>query len=339
MKRDHVTSQVRGRQSTPVPDGGLFFNDDLPFSAELPYFSASCYLRQQFGQRLFRVPIDAGFSCPNRDGHLATGGCAFCSIDGFRPFASRPEKSLSEQINHFLPDCRRRFPKASGFLVYFQPFSNTYGPAARLSAAFEEVLTYPEALGIIVSTRPDCLEADMVALLTETAQRTWLQVELGVQSTSDTALTAMGRGHTWDCSRRAIELLKANRIRIAAHLLLATPWETRKSQIAGAARLSALGIDAVKLHHLQILIGSGLSAAPPPEGWRLPDLGAYACLIAEFLAHLDGRIVVDRLMTSSPRRLLIAPRWGVGPREARDRIIAEMKQRGLRQGILAGNHS
>jgi uncharacterized protein len=326
MKREHVTSQVENRPSTPVPDGGF------PFNESFPYYSAGQYLHDQFGKRLFRVTVDAGFSCPNRDGTSGYDGCCFCTVDGFRPFASRPDKSITDQIGAFLPDCRRRHPKAEGFLVYFQPFTNTYGPAERLAESIDEALRFKEAAGIIIATRPDCLSEPIMTLLAETASRTWLQVELGVQSTTESTLLAMSRGHSWDQSRQALTLLKGRGIRVSAHMLLATPWEKRDAQITGAKILSELEIDAVKLHQLQILVGSPLAEREPPGGWKLPDLDEYAALVADFLAHLDRRIVVDRLMSASPRRLLIAPRWGVTPREVRERIIEEMNQRSLQQG-------
>ncbi len=300
----------------------------------LPYRSAGRYLRERFGGMVYRVIVDAGFSCPNRDGTLGSGGCAFCSIDAFRPPTSRPHLTVSEQVARAAGHLARRHPRAAGYLVYLQPYTNTYGSPARLARALAEARACPGALGLVIGTRPDCLPEAMLEVLAAAARRSFVQVEVGVQSTDDGALRAMGRGHDWACSVRAIGELRARGIRVGAHVILGTPWESHAAQLAGAARLCATGIQAVKVHHLQVLQGSRLAELPATQRARLPSWRVYARLAAAYLERLAPEVVVERLTASAPRRMLIAPRWGVSAECVRREIIAVLARRGRRQGSL-----
>jgi radical SAM protein (TIGR01212 family) len=300
------------------------------------YRSPAAFARERFGGPVFRVVVDAGFSCPVRDGTLARDGCAFCSIDGFRPPTSRPELPLGEQVERALPRLRARYPGARGFLVYLQPYTNTHGPIERLARALEEIRARPEALGVVIGTRPDCLPEPVMALLQREARRTFVQVELGVQSTHDPTLRAMSRRHTWEDSRRAVAALRARGVRVGAHLILGTPWEPVRSQIRGARLLSSAGVDAVKLHHLQVLRGSRLAEAREPDAWGLPSWRQYARLAAAFLERLDPAIVVERLLARAPRAMLLAPRWEVPPERVRREIERLLRARGGRQGRRCG---
>ena len=298
------------------------------------YLSPAAFARRRFGGTVFRVIVDAGFSCPVRDGTRGRDGCLFCSIEGFRPPSSRPELPLREQIARALPRLWSRYPHAVGFLVYLQPYTNTYGPPERLTQVLDEVRGPAGACGVVIGTRPDCLPEPMLALLAREASRTFVQVELGVQSTHDPTLRAMGRQHTWDDARRAIAALRARGIRVGAHVILGTPWEPVRSQIRGAARLSAAGIEAVKLHHLQVLRGSALAGLRAPDAWALPGWRPYARIAAAFLERLAPEIVVERLLARAPREMLLAPRWDVPPERVRREIARVLRARGGWQGRL-----
>jgi len=293
-------------------------------SPPVPYAPAGRFLRERFGGPIFRIVVDAGFSCPNRDATLGTQGCAFCNVDGFRPPTSRPQLSISEQIARPLPYLRRRHPGAVGYLVYFQPYTNTYGPASRLAAAVEEALAGEGARGVIVGTRPDCLADDVLDLLVDLNARTFLQVELGVQSTRDRVLREMGRGHRWRTSRVAIGRLRRRGIRVGAHMILGTPWESAASEARGARLLSQAGIDAVKIHQLQVLQNTPLARQ---EDLELPTWREYAERVAGFLAALDDRIIIERLVARTRPDLLIAPRWGVDPARVREEIVRRLRGR------------
>jgi len=193
------------------------------------YLSPGAFARERFGGPVFRVIVDAGFSCPVRDGTLARAGCLFCSIEGFRPLTSRPELPPHEQIARALPRLWARYPHAIGFLVYLQPYTNTYGAPERLAQVLEDVRALEDAVGVVIGTRPDCLPEPVLKVLEAEVRRTFVQVELGVQSTHDATLAAMGRHHTWEDSRRAIAALRARGVRVGAHMILGTPWERRSS--------------------------------------------------------------------------------------------------------------
>ncbi len=297
----------------------------------LPYFSARQFANERFGRALFRVVVDAGFSCPNRDGSRGTGGCLFCSIAGFRPPSSEPGRPLAEQIARALPLLRRRYPRAGGYLLYFQPYTNTYGPPEKLARALAEARA-SGAEGVVVATRPDALPEEMLDVLASFAATSFLQVELGVQSTHEPALAAMRRGHRWSDSARAIERLKRRGIRVGAHMILGTPWEPLESQVEGAARISLTGIDAVKIHHLQVVSGSALALEFEREAFDLPDWRAYANLAASFLERLSPRVVVERLFASTRPGTLLAPKWDAPPGRVRDEIVRILQERGTRQG-------
>jgi uncharacterized protein len=301
-------------------------------TAPLPYRCASRFARERFGAAVFRVVVDAGFGCPVRDGRLGRDGCVYCSIDGFRPPTSRPDLPIASQVARALTRLRARFPRAAGFLAYFQPYTNTDGPPERIEQVCAEAIRIDGCLGVVIGTRPDALPEPVLEALTRIASRTHLQIELGVQSTDDAALAAMGRGHDWACAQRAIRSLRARGIRVGAHMLLATPWESRARQIEGARRLAATGIDAVKLHHLQVVRGSRLARSRPESDWDLPGWREYASLAADFIERLDARIVIERLCASASPRLLIAPRWPVGAARVRREIIDLLGARGSRQG-------
>ncbi len=303
-------------------------------AAALPYRSAGQFLRERFGGMSFRVTVDAGFSCPNRDGTLGEHGCAFCAIDAFRPPTSRPHLPVREQVARAAAHLARRYPRAVGYLVYLQPYTNTYGSPERIERVIREALASPGALGVVIGTRPDCLPEPVLDLLADVARDRFVQVEVGVQSTDDATLRAMDRGHDWACSARAIGELRARGIRAGAHVILGTPWESHASQLAGAARICAAGIQAVKIHHLQVLRGSRLAGLPAAAHARLPSWRAYARLAAGFLERLDPEVVIERLTASAPRRMLIAPRWGVSADCVRREIAAVLARRGRRQGSL-----
>ncbi len=307
----------------------------LPLSSKgdgFPYYHPGRFIRTFFGERLFRIPVDAGFSCPNRDGSINNGGCIFCQIDGFRPYNAQPSCSLAQQVQQALPDCQRRHPKAKHYLIYLQSFTNTFCSPAALAAVADEALACPGMRGIVIATRPDCLPCAILDQLDLIKARTFLQVEVGVQSTCDTTLAAMNRGHTWADSRRALIDLRQRRIRTAAHMILGTPWEPVTSQIHGASLISDLNISAVKIHHLQVLHGSPLSSPGLIDHYQLPGMSEYIDLVVDFLSHLDRGIVVERLMSEAPHRLLIAPRWNQKSRDVRALIVRKMTERNCPQG-------
>jgi len=303
-----------------------------PAVADPLYHSPASFSRTRFGGPVFRVVVDAGFSCPVRDGTLGTSGCLFCSIEGFRPPTSRPDLSLQEQVSRALPRLWHRYPRAIGFLVYLQPYTHTHGPPERLAAVLEQAGACRGALGVVIGTRPDALPDPILEVLERGARRGFLQVELGVQSTHETTLESMRRRHTWEDSRRAIRALRERGVRVGAHVILGTPWEPVRRQIRGAQLLSDAGVDAVKLHHLQVLRGSAMASPQAPEAWGLPGWRTYARIAAAFLERLAPTVVVERLLARAPDEMLLAPRWGVPPERVRREILSVLRAQGSFQG-------
>ena len=292
-----------------------------PFNAEL---------RRLFGCRVQRVTLDAGFTCPNRDGSAGSDGCIYCGGAGAGAPGIPRGASLTEQLRVGKEFTARRY-KATRFLAYFQAFSNTYAPVAQLKAVYDEVLADPEVVGLIIGTRPDCLPPDVIDLLADYHRHTWLWVELGLQSSSDAVLQRINRGHDVACFVRAATALKARGVRVCAHVILGLPGESRDEMLATPALLNRLGIDAVKIHHLHVLTGTRLEDQYRAGQLALLERDDYLGLVCDFLERLDPRIFVQRLVGDGSKNL-IAPRWGTHKSTLLAAITTELSRRNTRQG-------
>ncbi len=297
---------------------------------DLRYATFAAELRRVFGCRVQRIPLDAGFSCPNRDGLAGTDGCIYCGGIG----AGAPEilrnASLIEQLRAGKEFAAQRY-KATKFLAYFQAFSNTYGPVDRLQAVYDEVLADPEVSGLIIGTRPDCLPPDVIDLLADYHRRTWLWVELGLQSSTDRTLALINRGHDVDCFVQAVTALKERGIRVCAHVILGLPGESREEMLATTELLNRLGIDAVKIHHLHVLTGTRLAEEYRTGTLTLLERDDYLGLVCDFLERLDPRIMIQRLFGDGSKTL-IAPQWGTKKSFLLAAVTNELERRGTRQG-------
>jgi radical SAM protein (TIGR01212 family) len=308
-------------------------------STEIPYRSFASYLRERFGGPVRKVPLDAGFSCPNRDGTVGTEGCLFCDAEGGTGRKLNPG-TVREQLEgagRCLPSQRTRARDGVGgpgtrFIAYFQSFSNTYAPVDRLRELYEAALDHRQVVGLAVGTRPDCLPPETLALLEALAARTWVSVELGVQSLHDPTLAAIGRGHDAACSLAAITACRSRGLFVCAHLILGLPGEGPEHWRKTARQLARTGIDAVKLHMLYVVDGTALGRAWT-EG-RIPTLTLeeYAGGAADVLERLPPETVVERLVSDPPTGRTLAPDW-LGDKDAvLAAVRAEMKRRGSRQG-------
>jgi uncharacterized protein len=297
---------------------------------DLRYTTFAAELRQVFGCRVQRIPLDAGFSCPNRDGLAGTDGCIYCGGIG----AGSPDivrsASLTEQLQIGKEFAAQRY-KATRFLAYFQAFTNTYGSVDRLRAAYDEVLADPEVLGLIIGTRPDCLPPNVLDLLTEYHHRTWLWVELGLQSSSDSTLVRINRGHDVACFVQAVTALKERGIRICAHVILGLPGESREEMLATPTLLNRLGVDAIKIHQLHVLPGTMLAEQYQAGELDLLERDDYLGLVCDFLERLDPRILIQRLFGDG-NKILIAPQWGTKKSHLLAAVTNELERRGTRQG-------
>ena len=267
------------------------------------------FLRDKFGCRVYKVSLDAGFSCPNRDGSLSTAGCAYCNGDSFRPKTSDRKKPIEQQLAEGMDYLRRRYG-AGKFIAYFQPATNTYAPLAVLAPLYERALEHPDVVGLAVGTRPDCIDEEKLAWLQKLAAKYFITVEYGLQSASDETLRRINRGHDVTSWRNAVGMTRGRGIYIGTHLILGFPWESREEMLSGAHIVSEAGIDFLKLHNLHIVRGSSLAEEYMNRPFHLPGLEEYADLVTDFLARLNPDICIERLFATAPPDQLIAPVWG-----------------------------
>ncbi|MBQ5983354.1 MAG: TIGR01212 family radical SAM protein [Bacteroidales bacterium] len=288
-------------------------------------------------ERIQRLVIDAGFTCPNRDGTLGRGGCTFCDNAAFHPAYSHPGKSIREQIDDGIAFHRARGRKADGCLAYFQSFTNTYGPVSRLRELYGEALSHPAVRGLVIGTRPDCVDEEKLDLIASLPGKVIL--EFGIESCYDRTLERVNRGHTFEDARRAVRLSAEREIDTRAHFILGLPGETREMLLGECGMINELPLTGIKLHQLQILKGTpmALEYEKHPEEFLLPDLPDYIELLADLLERLRPDLRIDRLAAAVPPRFLAVSPWsGARPDRIRTLLDACLARRGSRQGRLFG---
>lgn len=290
------------------------------------YTPLSSYFASIFPGKVQKIAVNAGLSCPNRDGRVGRGGCIFCNNASFNPrYAHSSGGGISEQLEVGIKFFRTK-GEAYGYLAYFQAYSNTYGPTDKLIGLYEEALSYPGVVGLVIGTRPDCLEPDLLDYFERRfgnkgegtdAGKPYLLVELGVESTNDATLRAINRGHDYECARKAAIELAGRGIDVGVHLILGLPGEDREDFILHARRISELPVKVLKLHHLQIVKGTELDQryTDSPADFHLFSPEEYAETVSEFLSNLREDIIIDRFVSETPSDMVIAPGWGIKPSE------------------------
>lgn len=304
-----------------------------PFG-ERRYHAWNEHVKARYGGRVQKVSIAAGFTCPNRDGLLGTGGCTFCNNASFTPGYLDRRQSITEQIDAGLLFLHRRYPGTQRYIAYFQSYSNTYGEFERLRACYAEALAHPEISGLAIGTRPDCLPEEVLTYLAELAREHIIELEIGVESCNDAALARVNRGHDFAASVDAIQRAAAHGLEVTAHMMLGLPGESYASMLDGARQLSALPIQAIKLHQLQLVRGTALAREWQRDPAAVPLLDEPACLglLADFIERLSPRILLQRLGSEVPPSMKLAPEWNVRLSELAPRISAELARRGSWQG-------
>lgn len=288
----------------------------------LPYRDFASWITEYFPYKVQKISIDAGFSCPNRDGTISHGGCTFCDNRTFNPSYCDGKKSVTEQLEDGKKFFSRKYPEMK-YLAYFQAFSNTYAPLYRLKSLYEEALAVDDVVGIIIGTRPDCVDDEKIAYLGELTKRTFVMVEYGVESVYDDVLQRVNRGHTFAQSREAIEKTHEAGILTGAHVILGLPGETREMMIQSAETISSLPIDVLKIHQLQIIRGTQM--ANSKEQIKTFELDEYIDLLCEYIRHLRPSLVLERFVSQSPKELLIAPKWGLKNHEFTHKLLKRLK--------------
>ena len=290
------------------------------------------YLRQRFGCRVSKVNVDAGFTCPNRDGSKGTGGCIYCNNVSFSPRDTLAEISLEEQLAAGMAYHRTRL-KSEKFIVYFQKYTNTYAAVEHLADLYQRALSVPDVLGISVGTRPDCLTDEALELLTRIAKQHYVCLELGLQSADDAILEQINRGHSLDDFLTAVQRASNRGFDICAHLIHGFPGEQPDEFIKSADLLNGLpGISSVKLHQLHAVEGTELAAMYRRGEFTPLTLEQYVATAADFLERLAPRISVQRLYGSSPIEIRVAPQWGLKNNQMWYAVLNELQRRDSRQG-------
>ena len=302
-----------------------------PIHPVLRFHNYGSYLTRRLGGPAVRIPVDGGFTCPNRDGTIGVGGCAFCNNESFSPGIRFPGLPVEEQVRRAIsaPGRHRAYRR---FLIYFQKHSNSYAAPAELRRRYGAAFAHPDVAGIVIGTRPDCLGEEVLDVLSEISRDRYVCVELGLQSMSDAVLRGVNRGHTVEDFAAAAGALRDLGIDVGVHLVYGLPLDTKERFLSAAAFLSRLAVQGVKLHNLQIHAGTRMADAFRSGAVRVPGYDEYLCACVDFLELLAPEVAVMRLMASAPEQLLLAPHWERGPREMAADVTAELKKRGTFQG-------
>jgi len=297
------------------------------------YYDFNTYLRSRYGCRVQKITIDAGLSCPNRDGTLATGGCIYCNARGSGSGAFARGLSVADQLHRGKQALFRRY-KARKFLAYFQSFSNTYGPVQQLKALYDEALAVEDIVGLSIGTRPDCVAQSVLELLQDYAQRYLIWVEYGLQSANDATLALINRGHDVQCFKDAVRSTAQRGIKICAHVILGLPNETREDMLHTAKAIADLPIDGIKLHLLYVVKGTRLESLYRQGKFRCLGQQEYVDRVCDFLEYIPRRMIIQRLTGDPHPAELTAPQWSLKKSETLARINATLEQRDSWQGKM-----
>lgn len=297
------------------------------------YYNA--ILKQHFGERVQKISIHAGFTCPNRDGTKGVGGCTYCNNQTFYPGYCSPAKSVTQQIEEGILFFKHKY-QSQKYLAYFQAYTNTYGEIERLKKCYEEALTIPQITGLVVGTRPDCVSDELLDYFAKLAERYYVMIEYGVESTDNKTLDFINRHHDYETSVQAIQKTAERGILVGAHLILGLPFETHEGMMRHAEELSKLPLSMLKLHQLQIVKGTKMAAqfAENPEWFSLMTLDEYVDLAIDFVERLHPSIAVERFVSQSPKEFLLAPEWGIKNFEFADKINKRLVERETFHGRL-----
>ena len=287
--------------------------ENMGFPEGKRYNSFVGYFRRKYGERLQKIVLDAGFTCPNRDGKVGRGGCTYCDNAAFHPSYSTAGKSLHQQMDEGIEFHKVRYRTTEHYLAYFQSFSNTYAPLERLKQLYEEALSHPSVVGIVVGTRPDCVDEQKLDYLAELAKEYVVIVEYGIESCYDETLRRINRGHDFETSRRAVEMTAQRGLDVGVHFILGLPGETRQMMLDSCAMINALPIRSVKFHQLQIVKGTRMEQeyAACPEDFERFTLDEYLDFFVDMLERLRPDIFIERFVGEVPPRFVNETPWGL----------------------------
>ena len=295
------------------------------------YNDYGTWIRRQFSYRVQKISIDAGFTCPNRDGRISTGGCIYCDNRTFNPSYCQRRHSVTQQLEEGKRFFAHKYPDMK-YLAYFQAFTNTYAPLSQLKALYEEALQVDDIVGIVIGTRPDCVSDELLDYLAELNQRTFVLVEYGIESANNDTLLRINRGHSFEQSQEAIQRTHQRGLLTGAHIILGLPGEDAAESLRQASIISSLPIDILKIHQMQIIRGTRLAEEFAANPFHIYTVDEYIKLIAEYIQRLRPDLILERFVSQSPKELLIAPHWGLKNYEFTNLLVNCLKQNKIYQG-------
>lgn len=291
------------------------------------------WIRQQFPYRVQKLSVDAGFSCPNRDGRISTGGCVYCNNKTFNPSYCDRSKSITAQLTEGKAFFARKYPTMK-YLAYFQAFTNTYDSLDKLKEKYEEALSVEDIVGLVIGTRPDCMSDELLDYLEDLNRRVFVLVEYGIESTNDATLRRINRGHDFACTKRIVEKTAERGILCGGHIIMGLPGEMREDILLQAPIISSLPLNILKIHQMQIIRDTPLAQQylSDPTICQLYDVDEYIRLIGDYLPYLRKDLILERFVSQSPKALLIAPQWGLKNHEFTDRLNKYLAEHHIFQG-------
>lgn len=289
------------------------------------YNDFGSWIRKQFPFRVQKISIDAGFTCPNRDGRFGRGGCVFCDNHTFNPKYCRPTRTITEQLEDGKRFFGKKYPEMK-YLAYFQAYSNTYAPEETLRKLYEEALNVKDVVGIVVGTRPDCVNDEILNYLEELNRKTFLIVEYGIESCNNETLKLINRGHDFACTQQAIEATAKRGIHVGGHIILGLPGEDRSESLRQAPIISSLPLTILKIHQMQIIKGTKLEQIYKENPFPVYSVEEYVELVTDYIQILRKDLILERFVSQSPPELLLAPKWNIKNYEFTNLINNRLKE-------------
>ena len=305
-------------------------------NTKLPWNDYSSYIKRIFGIRVQKISVDAGFTCPNRDGKISRGACFYCTNESFSPFYCTPKLSVTEQLQKGIEFFSKKY-KTQKYLAYFQSYTNTYGKVEDLKKLYLEALAVEGVIGLVIATRPDCVNEEIMKMLKEISKDKYLSIEYGAESTKNETLNFINRGHSWEQTIKAVELANNFQINCGLHFIIGLPGEGKTDFLNHAKEISKLNIQTLKIHQMQVLKKTKLADVykENPELFYNLNLENYLELMVEFLGYLSPNIVVERFTSESPKEMIIYPNWqGKKNFEISHMLEKKMKERKITQGMF-----
>jgi radical SAM protein (TIGR01212 family) len=296
----------------------------------------SNYFKQKFGARVQKLSLNAGFTCPNRDGTLGTGGCTFCNNSAFNPSYCEAEKTIAQQLNEGIEFHENRYKSNGKYLAYFQAYTNTHASNNELEKLYNEALAHPQVIGLVIGTRPDCIDEDKLDLIQHISEKNYVKIEYGVESVYNSTLERINRGHTFEQSVEAIEKSSKRRLRVGAHFIFGLPGESKEQMIASTKLISQLPLHSIKFHQLQIINETALAKEYEQDNSvvHLMKAEEYLELVIKIVERLNPAFIIERISGEAPPRHITANRWGMRNDQVIQLFEKKMEEQNTWQGKL-----